>query len=148
MSAVVRATTNLTQPEQYSPAHGPPADAWNPLGNGAAEALVPFPVALLSTEDTARVGALVERNREVGYGSFPQHVLEFSFYMGPDDMDSAWCIANSKCKPLGGVSVWGVAGALLDPDEDAAAAVLASAPRSAAHFGVAKTDPKCLNAPP
>ena len=50
--------------------------------------------------------------------TFPPIMAEFDIYMGPKDMDSITCLSwvdtddiwRPKCLPLGGTSVWGLAG--------------------------------------
>jgi Nicastrin. len=57
-----------------------------------------------------------------GIKKFPPIMAEFNMYMGPEDMDSPTCLSwkntdgswSPKCLPLGGTSVWALAGSPYD----------------------------------
>lgn len=87
--------------------------AWNSIGDGLyLMDLYGIPIAFLNEAD---VSSYI---REVSQDSDSSIVAEFNYYMGPATMDSPTCLAwidndgewRPKCLPLGGTSVWAVAG--------------------------------------
>jgi nicastrin len=88
--------------------------AWN--SNGDALYIQNFygvPMAYLNEAD---VSSYI---RNVSQDSDSSIVAEFNYYMGPESMDSPTCLSwrdvangewSPKCQPLGGTSVWAVAG--------------------------------------
>ena len=88
--------------------------AWNSIGDGLyLEDLYGVPVAYLNDAD---VSAYI---RDVSQDTDSSIVASFNYYMGPSEMDSPTCLSwrdtsdnewVPKCQPLGGTSVWAVAG--------------------------------------
>lgn len=96
------------------------ADEWVTNGDGLNDLRVPFPVTRLKTAaDSAAVDALVAINAAAGFGAAPfQHAARFQFYGGKADVTSSNCLEIGRCDPVGGLSVWGTAGALLDEGKE------------------------------
>ena len=93
----------------FSPAS---QDGLNPIGDGLADILIPFPVALLGDTSTTLLSDKVQENLARGYSDAAwQHGVEFSFYQGRTSVDTPFCLAQNRCRPLGGFSVWGSVGA-------------------------------------
>lgn len=88
--------------------------AWNTIGDAMyIQNFYGVPMAYLNEAD---VSSYI---RTVSQDSDSSIVAEFNYYMGPESMDSPTClswrdVANNqwspKCLPLGGTSVWAVAG--------------------------------------
>jgi len=87
--------------------------AWNSIGDGLyLDNLYGTPIAYLNEEE---VSSYI---REVAQDSDSSIVAEFNYYMGPASMNSSTCLSwidnegewNPQCLPLGGTSVWAVAG--------------------------------------
>jgi nicastrin len=89
---------------------------WNANGeNLLAYNFHGLPMAFVKDSDVADTlrGTAKDSSQDSGI------VAEFNYYMGPEDIDSAQCLAwtddasgewNPKCLPLGGTSVWATAG--------------------------------------
>lgn len=87
-------------------------DSLNTVGDGLADILIPFPVALLGDTSTELISSKVQENLERNYIEAAwQHGVEFSFYQGRTSVDTPFCLAQNRCRPLGGFSVWGSVGA-------------------------------------
>ena len=87
--------------------------AWNSIGDGLyLQDLFGVPIAFLNEAD---VSAYI---REVSLDTDSSVVAEFIYYMGPATMNTPTCLSwidhddvwRPKCLPLGGTSVWAVAG--------------------------------------
>mmetsp|Transcript_28826 Transcript_28826/g.81320 ORF Transcript_28826/g.81320 Transcript_28826/m.81320 type:complete len:815 (-) Transcript_28826:91-2535(-) len=89
---------------------------WNPNGQGLTNYDM-YGIPMIYVNDYETSNAI----REVAQdgSKAPDIVARFNYYMGPDNTNSADCLAwkdasddkwNPKCLPLGGSSVWGFAG--------------------------------------
>mmetsp|Transcript_16665 Transcript_16665/g.23482 ORF Transcript_16665/g.23482 Transcript_16665/m.23482 type:complete len:789 (+) Transcript_16665:228-2594(+) len=91
---------------------------WNPNGNGLINYdLYGTPMAYVRSAEVSDYVKSV--SKENSQGNVDNIMAEFNYYMGPDNMDSTKCLSwkdtaddvwRPKCLPLGGTSVWGVAG--------------------------------------
>ena len=98
--------------------YGTNAYAWNPKGQGLFEIdMHGIPMAYVIDSDVSK--SLREEAQSVSEAAGDNIVAEFNYYMGPDKMNSAECLAwkdvatgqwNPKCLPIGGTSVWATPG--------------------------------------
>ena len=89
---------------------------WNFMGSGIIQKdMYGLPMAFVVDSDVSKA----IRNEAQDQSAQTDVVAEFNYYMGPEDMNSADCLAwhdasndewNPKCLPLGGTSVWAAAG--------------------------------------
>lgn len=96
--------------------YGNIAYAWNSVGEGVSSLdLHGLPMAYVANAEVA--DSLRQESRQQQATRSIQ--AEFNYYMGPEDMNSIECLAwkdvsngewNPKCLPLGGQSVWALAG--------------------------------------
>jgi nicastrin len=96
--------------------YGYNAYQWNPKGEGLLDMnLIGMPMAYISNSDVAS-SLRQESQKNEGNSAV---VAEFNYYMGPDGINSKDCLQwkdaaseewNPKCLPLGGTSVWALAG--------------------------------------
>ncbi|KAK3155217.1 hypothetical protein QOZ80_2BG0200390 [Eleusine coracana subsp. coracana] len=92
---------------------------WNPAGSGIMWNRYDFPVFLLSEESTLTLRKVAEKNEKTTNGYQP-NVAEFDLVMQTTKSqthDSASCLKEQTCLPLGGHSVW----ASLPPIKNASA---------------------------
>ncbi|AQK55162.1 Nicastrin-like precursor [Zea mays] len=81
---------------------------WNPAGSGIMWNKYNFPVFLLSEESTNTLQKISEKNEKTGNG-YKANVAEFDLVMQTTKAqthDSASCLKEQSCLPLGGHSVW------------------------------------------
>ncbi|CAL4885266.1 unnamed protein product [Urochloa decumbens] len=81
---------------------------WNPAGSGIMWNRYDFPVFLLSEESTRTLRKVSEKNEKTGSG-YKANVAEFDLVMQTTKAqthDSASCLKEHSCLPLGGHSVW------------------------------------------
>jgi nicastrin len=95
---------------------------WNARGQGLSIFdFYGFPMAYVPDSDVANAirNEAQNQNNNGGEDGGSKIVAEFNYYMGPDGLNSMDCLAwkdkadgqwNPKCLPLGGTSVWAVAG--------------------------------------
>ncbi|KAK3159038.1 hypothetical protein QOZ80_2AG0144890 [Eleusine coracana subsp. coracana] len=110
---------------------------WNPAGSGIMWNRYDFPVFLLSEESTLTLRKVAEKNEKTTNGYQP-NVAEFDLVMQTTKSqthDSASCLKEQTCLPLGGHSVW----ASLPPIKNASAEhqkpiILAIASQDASSF--------------
>jgi len=130
--------------------------AWNPNGNGLINYdLYGTPMAYVrSAEVSDYVKGVSQENSQGGADNI---MAEFDYYMGPDNMNSIKCLSwkdtaddvwRPKCLPLGGTSVWAVAGSptipadeerKLDEDKDRSVIMLATSMDATSMFHDAST---------
>lgn len=104
--------------KEFSPDRKFPQDAfapylnrshdWNPAGSGIMWNRYDFPVFLLSEESTQTLRKVSEKNEKAVNG-YRSHVAEFDLVMQTTKAqthDSASCLKEHSCLPLGGHSVW------------------------------------------
>lgn len=96
------------------------AHAWNAAGRSLLDVSTGFPMVLVNGSTSETLITLAARNMDLGVDSFPQHALQFDFYMGPPSLTSITCIEQQQCLPVGGQSVWGTLGELRAPDDPGA----------------------------
>ncbi|KAJ1280941.1 hypothetical protein BS78_04G270600 [Paspalum vaginatum] len=109
------ANSNL---KEFSPDRKFPQDAfapysnrshdWNPAGSGIMWNKYDFPVFLLSEESTRTLRKVSEENEKADNG-YRANVAEFDLVMQTTKAqthDSASCLKEHSCLPLGGHSVW------------------------------------------
>jgi nicastrin len=91
---------------------------WNSRGEGLTM-LDFFGIPMAYVTDSAVAQSLREESQSSSSDDNHRIVAEFNYYMGPEVMNSASCLAwhdvsndrwNPKCLPLGGTSVWAAAG--------------------------------------
>lgn len=127
------ATLSYSSPASQYPRGGD--YAWNTNGDGLmSQDLYGVPTAYVENEDIAEyiLSAANEQSNSLvselengksgvfseGSLKFPPIMARFNMYMGPQQMNSKTCLAwedtdgewSPKCLPLGGTSVWGLAG--------------------------------------
>lgn len=93
------------------------ASTFNPTGNNVNAFLFPYPVNLLTEASSTSVRNRIAENliRSDGFdNTLWQHASAVEFYAGLTDVTSAFCLDLERCNPIGGRSVWGIAGQ--DPD--------------------------------
>ncbi|PAN08097.1 hypothetical protein PAHAL_1G387100 [Panicum hallii] len=81
---------------------------WNPAGSGILWNRYDFPVFLLSEESTRILQKVSEKNKKTDNG-YKANVAEFDLVMQTTKAqthDSASCLKERSCLPLGGHSVW------------------------------------------
>lgn len=81
---------------------------WNPHGSGIMLNHYNFPVFLLSDQSTKVLQEMATQN-ERNYRAYPSNVAEFDLVMQTtkaETRDSATCLKEQSCLPLGGYSVW------------------------------------------
>ncbi|KAG2661398.1 hypothetical protein PVAP13_1KG502900 [Panicum virgatum] len=81
---------------------------WNPAGSGIMWNRYDFPVFLLSEESTRVLQKVSEKNKKTDNG-YKANVAEFDLVMQTTKAqthDSASCLKERSCLPLGGHSVW------------------------------------------
>jgi nicastrin len=109
---------------QPRPAFGSPASKerdeggydWNPGGDALLLADYPFAVVLATEAEAAEASARAARNAEWrAEGDFERHHADFQYEMWAEGSTGA-CLASASCLPVGGYSVWGMAGPLLAND--------------------------------
>lgn len=105
---------------------GGSAYAWNSNGDGLVYSdLYGVPMAYVDSVEVSSQVRSVSQDSDK-HGSI---VAEFNYYMGPDESDSATCLGwtdvsdeewSPKCLPVGGNSVWAVAGSpeVIDADDN------------------------------
>ena len=92
--------------------------AWNSKGQGLfSYNLYGIAMAFVPDSDTAQ--SIRQNAQQSGKSGVNDIVAEFNYYMGPQETNSFECLAwkdeadgewNPKCLPLGGTSVWALAG--------------------------------------
>ena len=109
--------------------------AWNSKGQGLFNYnLYGIAMAFVPDSDTAQsIRQNVKQSDKSGDNDI---VAEFNYYMGPQEINSLQCLAwkdeadgewNPKCLPLGGTSVWALAGTPPQRDNNQRPVVLLSA---------------------
>ena len=91
---------------------------WN-SGDGLSTMFIPYFVAQLDRNESARMFQKAEENEKANYRG-ARHVVSTAFYMGKNDMTTDECLnfedfygkASRKCLLIGGQSVWGTFGGL------------------------------------
>jgi len=79
---------------------------WNPYGNSLFYSTLPFPLWLLTPEDSRDIYQRALDNRQRG-GQYPLQSAEITSFMHPEPRDtSPVCLRRGTCKPLGGNSFW------------------------------------------
>ncbi|PKA47187.1 Nicastrin [Apostasia shenzhenica] len=81
---------------------------WNPHGSGIMWSRYNFPVFLLPDESSKLLQEIASEN-EKRFKTYPSNVAEFDLVMQTtkvETRDSASCLKERSCLPLGGYSVW------------------------------------------
>lgn len=97
---------------------------WNGNGGGLLNVdLYGIPMAYVDSSKVSSYFTTVSQEDD----KVDSIVAEFDYYMGPDNVDSATCLAwkdtdddewRHKCQPLGGNSIWATAGSPEQKDEE------------------------------
>lgn len=99
--------------------YGNVAYAWNSLGEGIRDVMDLYGVPMAYVGKTVVADSLRRAAASDTTGSSQPVLAEFQYYMGPAEMNSFECLAwrdiknnnwNPKCLPIGGNSVWALAG--------------------------------------
>lgn len=86
-----------------------PEYEWNPLGSGFYYQDSSKPVVYVSDPDA--ISQLLSKAHQNAKGTASnEYIMEISSYMGPDEMNSVTCLSKGACVPMGGQSVWSLAG--------------------------------------
>ncbi|XP_062222083.1 nicastrin [Phragmites australis] len=118
VAGVLVESNGVNSLQEFSPDRKFPQDAfapysnlshdWNPAGSGIMWNRYDFPVFLLSEESTQTLRKVSEKNEKSGNG-YKANVGEFDLVMQTTKThthDSASCLKEQSCLPLGGHSVW------------------------------------------
>jgi len=113
---IVTVIFSLSEDPAVSTSNPDPVSVFNPDGDGLVKLALPFGVVLLrTTEDSVQVWEEVQGNLDRDLTSVPWTTgARFSFYNGPLEATSEFCLRLGECDPLGGNSVWGTVGTALD----------------------------------
>jgi len=127
----------------YNVNYGYSGYKWNSKGEGLfGYDLYGVAMALVPDSDVAQSIRQNALGQSAG-GSKADIVAEFNYYMGPESMNSQECLAwndassgewKPKCLPLGGTSVWAVAGSPPNPSSKRPVILLSAAMDSTSLF--------------
>lgn len=87
-----------------------PEYEWNPNGSGLFYKDFNKPIVWINNDQTIPI-LLQKASYNTDSYVTNKHIMDINSYMGPDQMDSPTCLAKGACVPMGGQSVWSIAGA-------------------------------------
>lgn len=82
---------------------------WNPSGSGLFYRDFEKPIVWVTDDQTIPI-LLQKASYNEGNSVANYYIMDINSYMGPDVMDSPTCLSKGACIPMGGQSVWSIAG--------------------------------------
>lgn len=86
-----------------------PEVEWNPNGSGVFYQDLEKPIVQISKEESIPI-LLEKAQRNKDNSAINEYIMEINTYMGPDEMNSPTCLSKGACMPMGGQSIWSLAG--------------------------------------